>query len=117
MRGFGRVNFGLVVLDRGLRLMLLMGHRGSYRLHVLLDGGIAMLPFRKRLAGQRLEAGRKRPRCLYARFRVKFAPGFNCARGRRLAHLLGVFDGSYRRRACGEVRWLVGSEGSRRVVR
>jgi hypothetical protein len=55
--GFRRMNLGLVVFDLACRFML--RHRGSSRFNVLFSGRTAILPLRKRLAGQRFQAGRK----------------------------------------------------------
>ena len=100
-----------------LMFMRLMWHGWSRCFDVLLDGSIAMLPFRKRFTRQRFEAGRKRSRRFRAGFRMEFAPGFECARRRRFVHLLGLFDdGSSSWRARCEVGWFVGDGDSRRVV-
>jgi hypothetical protein len=116
---FGGSNFRLVVLNRfGLLLSLLMRRRGSCGFDVLLGGSVAMLPLRKRLAGQRFEAGRKGSRSFGARFGMKIVPWFERARRRRFVRWFRLFDDrSYSRRACGEIRRLVGSGDSRRVVR
>jgi hypothetical protein len=126
VRGFCRVNFGLVVLDQRLRLVRSLlrrrGRRGCF--HVRLDGSVArhggraILPFRKRLAGQRFDAGRKRSRGFGARLRVKFAARFKCARRGGFVRLFGLVfdDGSCSRRARREIRGLVRSGGPRRIV-
>jgi len=57
VRGFRRVNFGLVLFDPRRRLML--RHRGSCRFHVFFNGITAIFPLRKRFAGQRFQTGRK----------------------------------------------------------
>jgi hypothetical protein len=57
VRGFRRVNFGLVTFDLGQRFML--WNRGSSRFHVLFNGATAILPLRKRFAGQRFQTGQK----------------------------------------------------------
>ncbi len=116
VRGFGSMKFGLVVLDRklGLRCSLLMRQRGSCGFGVLLDGSFAMLPLRKRLAGQRFEARRKRSRRLRTRLGMKFAPRLKCARNRRFVDWFGGFDhGSHSRRARHEIRGFAGSGDSR----
>ena len=59
-----------------------------------------MLIFRKRFAGQRSEAGRRRSSGVRARFRVEFAPRFKCARRWRLVHAARVVRRQELRESC-----------------
>jgi len=117
VRGFGGVNFRLVMLDRKFGLRLVVRNSGSCGFNVLLDGSVAMFPFRKRFAGQRFEARRKRSRSFRTRVGMKLVPRFKRAGSGRVVDWLGLFDdGSCSWRARGEIRGFAGSGDSRGVV-